>query len=65
MRTVPADFANFIPVDARDDVAYVVDELLVLGPHLNPLSLEMWMWALSIWTARTVCSAIRESQEGG
>lgn len=71
-RQVPEELADLIPLDAHEGVASVVDELVARFPatgirkalRVEP-DAETWMMALSIWTARTVVAAIRESQEGG
>lgn len=72
MRTIPAELADLIPLDAHSGVASVVDELVARFPATGlrkgfdtEPGAGVWMMALSIWTARTVVSAIRESQEGG
>lgn len=68
MRTVPAELAGLIPIDAHDGVAYVVDEFMTIH-KFNDKAMQTWLWALSVWNARQIVDIQRRLEpppyEGG
>lgn len=53
MRTVPAELADLIPLDAHDEVAYVMQTLEARFPYAR-VDISFWMWAITLWTAQSL-----------
>ena len=64
MRKVPQELADLIPSDAHAGVASVVEELVQrLAPDWqrdSPVNRDVWIAALTIWTARLAVELRRE-----